>query len=657
MIFRFTITLFVLFSNHLYSKELLKREDIHIIMEQILKQHVEEKEITEAIVRNTLQNYIDHFDPMRIYLMNFEIAPYTNLSNEQAKKVLEQYKNNDFSSFIALDNVIKNSIERARRYRKEIEQNNVQLFNSQTISESKESKTPQAFAKNEKELKANMERDILKFIQEERQNKENHGSIDQAKILSMYEKQVRINENEYLGVDSSGKLLSKRDQENLFALHILKALTHSLDSHTTVLDNAEAYKMKLRLEKEFHGIGVRLMKKGDEVIIGSLSKDGPAAKSGQIKVNDRLIKINDHFASEESLAGILDILRDPSVSTITLVLKRKTNGKPSDEKEIIVHLKPAIIPLTEGRLESSYEEFENGIIGKIVLHMFYQGDEDINSINDVRNAIKDLQTKGNLLGLILDLRDNGGGFLNQAVKVAGLFITSGVIVVSKYASGEEQIYRDTDPSKIFDGPLVILTSRWTASAAEIVAQALQDYGVAIIVGDEHTYGKGTIQTQTVTDKGKNPSFFKVTVGKYYTVSGKTPQLLGVKADVVVPSRYNKRSIGEAFLDRPIPADHIVPLYSDSFSDVTPRLREWYWRYYAPNMQQKNLVWRKMVPILRKKSEERIANNKNYQAWLKKVDSEKEEKDLNAEFKDNDFQMEEAVNVVKDMIMFQPVHAH
>src|SRR5690606_836656 len=163
------------------------------------------------------------------------------------------------------------------------------------------------------------------------------------------------------------------------------------------------------------------------------------------------------------------------------------------------------------------------IIGKITLNSFYQGDNGVNSENDVRDAIKKLDKMGNLRGLILDLRENSGGFLTQAVKVAGLFITNGVIVVSKYFNGEEHFYRDMDGKVSYTGPLVILTSKATASAAEIVAQALQDYGTALIVGDEHTYGKGTIQSQTVTEN-QGAAFFKVTVGKYYTVSGKTPQI-------------------------------------------------------------------------------------------------------------------------------------
>src|SRR5262249_45906772 len=149
------------------------------------------------------------------------------------------------------------------------------------------------------------------------------------------------------------------------------------------------------------------------------------------------------------------------------------------------------------------------------------------------------------------------------------------------------------------GPLVVLISRATASAAEIVAQALQDYGVAIVVGDEHSYGKGTIQSQTVTDN-EGTSFFKVTVGEYYTVSGNTPQIRGVKSDILVPGILNQEHIGEEYLEDTIKlSDKISPKYQDDLKDIDPELKPWYLRYYIPTIQPKTEFWQKMLPLLKK----------------------------------------------------------
>lgn len=260
----------------------------------------------------------------------------------------------------------------------------------------------------------------------------------------------------------------------------------------------------------------------------------------------------------------------------------------------------------------------------------------------------------------MDLRSNSGGFLSQAVKVAGLFITNGVIVISKYANGDERFYRDVDGKIAYDGPLIVLTSKATASAAEIVAQALQDYGVALVVGDEHTYGKGTIQTQTVTDN-QSASYFKVTVGKYYTVSGHTPQKEGVKADVVVPSHWNREEIGESYTIDPVAADMIPPAYDDQLADVSKDVRSWYLKYYTPTVQHRTDQWRGLLPTLRKNSEYRIAHNKNYQFYLKggqdhsNSEEEADEEEWNTAKKnktygEDDLQINEAVNILKDMIL-------
>ena len=203
-----------------------------------------------------------------------------------------------------------------------------------------------------------------------------------------------------------------------------------------------------------------------------------------------------------------------------------------------------------GRRQYSFERYADGIIGKINLPSFYESAEGLSCEADLKAALRDLRKQGDLKGLVVDLRENSGGFLHQAVKVAGLFVSSGIIVISKYAHGETQYLRDIDGKSYYSGPLVLLTSRGSASAAEIVAQALQDYGTVLIVGDDRTYGKGTIQYQTVTDVSA-ATFFKVTVGRYYTVSGRTTQIEGVIADIQVPTYYSALAIGERYLQYPL----------------------------------------------------------------------------------------------------------
>lgn len=628
------------------QQELLKEQDIPKVMQQLFKQHVDKKGMTAATLHNSLRIFIDQFDSRRTYLLESEVKPYLEIDDETMSHILRDYQQNDLSTFRQLSLQMRHAIERARKFRKEIIQNPDIIPSSHEVIDNK------SFAKTSPALKDRIANDIALYISlyEKRLGKEHMDKIKKTIILA-YDKRMQIQENMYLGADESGQPLTEPENENLFVMHVLKALAGSLDSHTKVLDSSEAHEMRLRLEKRYSGVGVQLANRDGEVIISRVLEKSPAAESGKIKVGDVLLSVDGQPVENETIENVLNWLRGEK-GTITLEIKRNYPDNGGEPFTIFtVKLDRRFIPINEGRVEVSSEPFEDGIIGKIALHAFYQGSGNVNSESDMRAAIKQLEKQGKLKGLVIDLRDNTGGFLMQSVKVAGLFITNGVVVISKYADGTERVYRDLDSREIYhDRPLVILTSKETASAAEIMAEALQDYGVALIVGDEQTYGKGTIQSQTVTgdSQGKTPgSFFKVTVGKYYTVSGKTPQLHGVKADIIVPSTIGQMRIGEEFLPYTVSGDGndtIKPTYADPLSDIDTRFRGWFQRYYTPTLQERVTKWRELIPTLRVNSQARLATNRKYQASIRQAKAGRP-----APFTENDPQMEEAVNIVKDMI--------
>lgn len=661
------ILLLILFSltNTSFASEYLKKQDVDKIMHQIMQQHVDKKQMSNAIIKKAFAIYIDQFDPDRTYLLSAEAQPFLQMSDNDAANVLSQYKENDFTTFEKLNDVIQKSIKRSREYRKILELDKSVFLDRKTKSPSAKESSKTTFAQTENELNGRVREQILKFIEAERRR---YGQAqvlrNEAQLMNFYEKEVRNHENSYLATNEKGMPLSAEVRENLFVMHVLKALASSLDAHTSFFNSAEAYDMKVRLEKEFQGVGITMQEKADGIYITSMVEGGPAAKSGKVKLNDQVLAIDGKEITGEAFDKIMELIRGKAGSSVTLLIQRDVteNNRPVKQK-FTVNLTREEITVSDDRVDVTYEKFGNGIVGKITLHSFYQSDKGISSEKDVRAAIKKLQEIGDLRGLVLDLRDNSGGFLNQAVKVAGLFISNGIIVISKYSNGDEKFYRDMDSSQLYDGPLIVLTSKATASAAEIVAQALQDYGVAVIVGDEHTYGKGTIQSQTVTDN-KGGSYFKVTVGKYYTVSGKTPQITGVKADIVVPSQYSKEHIGEEFLEYPLNPDMIPAAFDDKLKDIDPSLKPWYLRYYTPSMQHRKDNWETMVPVLKKNSEYRLAHNKNFQMFLKKLngqpivaddlvdDEESDAVKAKKNFGADDLQMAEAVNIVKDMVYLQ-----
>ncbi|MGA8164723.1 MAG: S41 family peptidase [Waddliaceae bacterium] len=626
-------------------------------MNEILEQHVDKNEMTAEIIQNSFKAYIDQFDPEKIYLFKSEVDAFSNMSDREVNRILYQYQQNNFTGYKELNNVIQNAIHRARLNRRELFARSNYLFQSSSLNpsiltERVEKESEEGFTNSENELKKRIEDQIIFFISQERQRYGNKSVLGNKEgTLRAFENRARFKENQYLYQDESGQLLPSKERENLFVIHLLKALTRSLDSHTTYLKSNEVLDMKIRLEKGFQGIGVVLERKPEGVVVTRLVKDSPAEKSGLVQVNDQIQQINGKSVEGDAIEQLVERLRERPDKTVDLLLKRKIkSGNQDSEKIFTVKLKRELIEVDEGRVDAASEPFEGGVIGKITLQSFYQGENGLTSEKDIRQAIKDLQKQGELQGLILDLRENTGGFLKQAVRVAGLFVTNGVIVVSKFSDDKKQLYRDLDGKTAFEGPLIILTSKATASAAEIVAQVLQDYGIAVVVGDERTYGKGTIQSQTVTD-GKSTSHFKVTVGKYYTVSGKTPQKEGVKADVVVPSYFSKELIGEEYLDYALEADTVAPAFNDSLTDIPPGLRPWFVRYYMPSLQQRETQWKEALPELREKSEKRLLVNEDYLRfqngelnWLTAKKSD--------DGKDHDFQMQEAVNILKDMIRIE-----
>jgi len=652
--FHLACYLWIFFSINFLSaaQALLDLNDIHKVMNKILMRHVDKRELSTETIKKSFQIYIDQFDPERMYLLQSEVDPFLNLDPSQVEKILKGYRSDQYAAYQRLNTTIQQAIKRARANRQELKQNTDFLFQKGSDSSSEDFSKKErikSFPETKSELKKRTAEEFMQFIAQEK-----YTCCDQT-ALRAFDQLLRQQERFYLFTDSYGMPLPKNERENLFAMHILKALTKSLDSHTTYLDPDEAYEMKIRLEKGFHGIGVVLDQGRNGIVVSSIIENSPAERSGLVQAGDRIAKINGETVEHLSPKNLMSRLRGSTEKQVSLVLKREIPGS-SAEQTIPVVLTRELIAIDEGRVEVKEEAIKEGLIGKIVIPSFYRGLNGITSENDLRKAIHALEKKGPLKGLILDLRENTGGFLNQAVKVAGLFITSGVVVISKYASGHERYFRDMDGKVSFDGPLIVLTSKATASAAEIVAQALQDYGVAIVVGDEQTYGKGTIQAQTVTSSN-NSSHFKVTVGKYYTVSGKTPQVQGVKADIVVPSHYSHVAIGEEYLQHSLSSDTIPSSYKDALADIDIGLKPWYLRYYVPSLQKRQTDWKHLLPILKTNSEKRIASNQNYKTFLSSHQDPFAFQSPSSpnRLKKVDYQMQEAVNILKDMIRLEKAH--
>lgn len=631
----------------------LRKDDISKVMERLFSYHIEIKEYNATLVKRSFKVYIEHFDPDKSYLLESEVLPYFNLSDKEANQIVRRLNRGDYSDFIALNQLLQKAVVRAQKMRHSIAKSLIDQGTGESIPA-----FPTSYPKSENEIREKQRAKMVRFFWFQ-QSRTHLGSVERvAKVYELFEKKMQRLERNYLFLDGETKPLTAAIQEHMLTLHILKSLAKSLDTHTTYFSPEEAQEMRMSLEKQFEGVGVVLSEGIDGVVIADVIRGSPADESKRVKVNDLLVEIDGVSVEEIPFDEVLALLKKKGDRAITLGVKRA-----GESSLFRVKLEKRPIAISQDRIQTSYEIFGKGVIGKIVLYSFYENEGGVSSDRDIKEAITQFRKHGELYGLVLDLRENPGGYLSQSVKVAGLFISNGVVVISKYGKGEVHYLRSVAGRSFYSGPLIILTSKMSASASEIVAQTLQDYGVALVVGDERTFGKGSIQYQTVTDE-KADQFFKVTVGRYYTVSGKSTQINGVAADIVVPSQYAPYNIGERYLEYPLSADEVSPAFLDPLTDLDESAKRLFRAKYLPFLQRVIPYWRRMLPTLAKNSQERLATHPDFQAFLKRQEKIRARQagmppnsidDGAAPSTLKDLQMEEAVNILKDMLLLDVEH--
>jgi carboxyl-terminal processing protease len=604
-------------------------------MEDLFAYHVEQKTFSEEIAKRSIKLFIEQFDPHKQYLLQSEVEPWLALSDRRLSSLVASYYQDAFPDYIELAGLFKTATRRYATLRKAVAKEVIAapLHEGEELSRSH-------YASTEAELRHRLKNDLLLSIATWAKQRGLTNIDKEAKVamVSFWERKMGEIDEAYHKIEKGG---------HTCFVHMLKAMAKSLDAHTAYYSPDEAYDIRAVLHKQVTGIGIVLREEFDGIFIANVVDGGPAKASGKIHPGDRLTHINGHPITHSSFSDVLTRLKGKEGSSMTLGLERKGRGV------FQVSLKRSTIVMDDQRLRHSFEPVADGVIGTITLPAFYDNGGSISAERDLRDALRDLRSHGPIKGLVLDMRRNSGGFLNQAVKVAGLFLTGGVIVISQYADGEVSYARDIDGRRYYSGPLVILTSKASASAAEIVAQALQDHGVAVIVGDERTYGKGSMQYQTLTDP-KADTFFKVTVGRYYTASGRSPQIKGVIADIHVPTAFAPYRIGERYLEYPLSGAALTEML------LAPANKRLSHGQVVPYLTPRETPYRKIIPILSSNSETRIKQSPNFAFYKKKLAGEIPPKPKQLTRKTAkttnhgvvDLQMTEAVAIVKDMLYLQ-----
>ncbi len=371
--------------------------------------------------------------------------------------------------------------------------------------------------------------------------------------------------------------------EDAFQLYV-NAFASTYDPHTQYFSPRTSQNFNINMSLSLEGIGAVLRSEDEYTSVVELVTAGPADKSGLIRPSDRIVSVGQGEKGPLidvvgwRLDDVVELIRGPKGSTVRLeIIPNATD----DDSTKVIQITRNTVKLEEQAAHKQVLEIthngQNRRIGIVNIPTFYvdfkavqQGDPNYKSTTrDVRRLIDELKTEGEGIdGLIIDLRNNGGGSLQEADSLTGLFIKSGPTVQVKAASRRANVYADTDGDVAWDGPMAVLVDRLSASASEIFAGAIQDYGRGIIIGNQ-TFGKGTVQTLVPLNRGQ----LKITAAKFYRVSGQSTQHQGVLPDIEFPETFDSERIGESALDDAMPWDVIQPAVYPQTNQIETLLPE------------------------------------------------------------------------------------
>jgi carboxyl-terminal processing protease len=427
----------------------------------------------------------------------------------------------------------------------------------------------------------------------------------------------------------------------------LDALAQTYDPHSEYLSKADLKNFSINMGLSLVGIGAMLRSEDGYAKIESLVPGGPAQTDGRLKVGDRITAVAQGQAEyvdvrEMRLDKVVEMIRGKKGTHVRLLVIPSDAADPSKRKSVELVRDEIKLKDQEARADIIIKKDENGDpvkLGWLTLPSFY-ADMDRHSKSTTRDVLALLKRlkKENIAGLVVDLRRNGGGSLEEAISLTGLFLKSGPIVQTKESNGSIRVSSDPDPGIVYSGPLVVLTSRQSASASEIFAAALQDYGRAVIVGDHNTFGKGTVQT--ILDLGRFTSLLgsrsqddgalKLTIQKFYRVAGGSTQLHGVESDIVLPSLTDQPEFGEGALKNCLPYDEVAAARYTKWSDTHSLFIDQLKRRSADrvqNMTEFHYVMEDVARLQQKIKDNRISLNED--GRRKEIEEDKIRKETRA----------------------------
>ncbi len=535
-------------------KKTLSCDLVDQIQSAYLSTHLVFNKKDDELEKRVIEQYIKRNDPGKIYFLESDVATIRSWMKDLFGKLAKE----DCKFMNEIQTLIEKRISERTEFVKNSLGKDFKLDRSLTFDYDPENRK---WPKEKKEVE-----DFL-------------GKYIQFQIAKYTAADIKLEDAKTRLIKNYDRVLKKlkEEKEDDLVANYLNAFALSLDPHSNFLapDNYEDFKIDMALNLE--GIGATLSQEDGFTVIEALVTGGAAAKSGALEPKDKIVSVSDKNGKlvnvvDMDLKDVVKMIRGPKGTKVKLSILRLDKDQ---SKKFEVDLTREKINLEDNAISIHYIDKtinnEKKKIGVINFPSFY-ADSKVggrSSADDMKKVVMDAK-KNKADGLVIDLSTNGGGSLDDAVRIGGLFIQSGNIVKQTGRNGFEAPLADSDKDITWNGPLVILTSRLSASASEILSGAMKDYNRAVIVGADHTYGKGSIQQVPQLPFGLGA--LKVTIGMFYTPGGFSTQHRGVESDIIFPSPFNTDEIGEKSMDYSLPPKQLKAFLSPEANVETEKTK-------------------------------------------------------------------------------------
>ena len=539
------------------NKDKLLIELLKYVLE---KGHYQSQDINDQLSIKVFNSYLEMIDPQKKYFLNSDFKEFKKFE----KLIDDQWLNYDLTFFNLTHDRLVQRINEVELFLPSLFKKTFEFDSDEKINVDFENLS---FPKNDKERKERWRKQLkfsmldlydIKILDQKKLIESNSDYVKKSNSDLLNESLEIVNDN----INDIFDLMNDLERKDWFSNYVNSFVTQ-YDPHTVYFKPEDKDRFDVNISGRFDGIGARLQKRDGGIEIVQIILGGPLWKDKMIEAGDEIIKVGEPGKDPVNVIGMriddaIKLIKGPKGTVVELTVRRKVDNEiktfPITRDEVV---------LEESYAKSTLIKKDNKTYGLITLPKFYVDFNDYKEINcasDVKKEIINLKKEG-IEGLVLDLRNNGGGALQTVVDMTGLFIETGPIVQVKSIGNRKKVLYDKDPSVFWDGPLVILVNQMSASASEIMAAALQDYERAVVIGSDNTFGKGTVQNVLDLNRFLSNSDFdlgalKITTEKFYRINGGSVQLKGVESDIVTPNTYSHIEIGEADEKNPLKWDQI-----------------------------------------------------------------------------------------------------